>query len=93
MKSKVVEIVKEVKMPSEMDVAPKAISGLDWIGISGQGYAKSTFGANDNNEDVNVNLPVRCGLIPLCTAPQIFPLKLCPKVLFKARNIMSYNMI
>ena len=35
-----------IMMPSETDVAPKAISGLG-IGfeISGQGYAKSTFGA------------------------------------------------
>ena len=36
--------------PSETDVAPKAISGRDgmgWEEISGQGYAKSTFGANN----------------------------------------------
>ena len=36
-------------MPSETDGAPKAISGLDWIGmgmeISGKGYAKSIFSA------------------------------------------------
>ena len=31
-----------MKMPSETDVAPKAISG--WVGM-GRGYAKSTFGA------------------------------------------------
>ena len=35
-------------IPSEKDVAPKAINGLDWVGleISGRGYARSTFSAN-----------------------------------------------
>ena len=36
-------------MPSETDVAPKGISGQDEIEleISGQGYSKNTFGANN----------------------------------------------
>ena len=39
-----------IKIPSETDVAPKAIRGWDWVWmeISGRGYAKSTFGANNN---------------------------------------------
>ena len=45
-------MVKAVKMPSETDVAPKAICGMDWdwigLEISRRGYAKSTFGANNN---------------------------------------------
>ena len=36
-------------MPSETDVAPKAISGQTGLGleISGRGYALSSFGANN----------------------------------------------
>ena len=35
-------------MPSETDVAPKAIRGREGIGLDGrQSYAKSTFGANN----------------------------------------------
>ena len=33
-------------MTSETDVAPKAISGTGWE-TTGQGYVKSTFGANN----------------------------------------------
>ena len=35
-------------IPSETDVTPRAINGLDWVGleISGRGYARSTFSAN-----------------------------------------------
>ena len=37
------------KMPSETDVIPKAISGMDGLGRDwkSSGYAKSTFGAYD----------------------------------------------
>ena len=41
-------------MPSETDVAPKAISGwMDWMGleITRQGYAKSTFGAKNDRRN------------------------------------------
>ena len=37
------------KMPSETNVIPKAINGMDGLGRDGKssGYAKSTFGAFD----------------------------------------------
>ena len=44
-------------MPCETDVAPKAISGIGWVGleISRRDFAKSTFGANNNDNDDNDN--------------------------------------